>query len=118
MSIEENKAILRRWCDEMWNQRRFRELMPQLAGPLYIRHEPTGTVTVTVEEYIERCEKLVKETNLRIKKYELIAEGDKVACCGVMTINSDIVSGLQLYRLENRKLVETWYPGIAMGIEW
>jgi len=41
----------------MWKKRSFKENMAELAGPLYTRHEPNGTRTITVEEY---CEETIK----------------------------------------------------------
>ena len=53
MSIEEeNKAVLRRWLDEMWIHGKFRDLMPELAGPEYIRHHSNGTFTVNYDENV------------------------------------------------------------------
>jgi hypothetical protein len=46
---EKNKAVIRRWIDEMYGQGQF-ELMPELAGPKYLRHEKTGTFSVDVED--------------------------------------------------------------------
>ena len=39
MSREEaNKAVLRRWYDEMWTHCAF-DLIPEIAGPSYTRHD-------------------------------------------------------------------------------
>ena len=47
---EDNKAILRRWYDEMWAHCNF-DLIPEIAGPSYTRHDVVGERTVTAEEY-------------------------------------------------------------------
>ena len=126
LSIEEqNKAVLRRWYDEMYANQRW-ELMQELAGPLYIRHEPTGTFTVTVEEHAQRMEKAISRfENMGEFSYDLFAEGDKVCVLGRFkregkegapeTKSSNFI---QIFRLKDGKLVETWYTGMARDVEW
>jgi hypothetical protein len=47
MSVEEqNKTVLKRWYDEMWENYNFEDVMPKLAGPLYTRYESNGTRTM------------------------------------------------------------------------
>ncbi len=81
MSIEEeNKAVMRRWYEEVYNQRHL-ALMPELAGPEYIRHEPTGTWTATIAEHLERVKQLYgagKHVAKPRSTYELIAEATKL----------------------------------------
>lgn len=126
-SIEDrNKAVIRRWWDEMYPEARW-ELVRELAGPLYTRHEPTGTFTVTVEEQMELLKGRYsgrEEAQSRESSYQLIAEGDKV--CGMGTFKGyrkggeqdDVYHFLQVFRLENGKIVETWFPGFVKNVEW
>jgi predicted SnoaL-like aldol condensation-catalyzing enzyme len=128
VSIEEkNKAVIRRWVDEVYTERRF-ELMPELAGPLYIRHESTGTFTVSIEDH----RKTLKERYGGLEKahgskysYQLIAEGDKVCIFGTYIgfrkggeSDSDVYNYVQVFRLFNGKIVETWFPGFVKNVEW
>ena len=47
MSVEEqNKTVLKRWYDEMWENYNFEDVMPKLDGPLYTRYESNGTRTM------------------------------------------------------------------------
>ena len=129
LSIEErNKAVLRRWNDEMYANRRW-ELMPELAGPLYIRHDSTGTYTVTIEEHMKNVKELYgvseKIQESEEGSYELIAEGDKV--CVLSWFKGyrkggegdlDLYNSVQLFRLEAGKIVETWFPGFVKNVEW
>jgi predicted SnoaL-like aldol condensation-catalyzing enzyme len=129
ISIEErNKAVIRRWYDEMYANRHW-ELMPELAGPLYIRHDSTGTYTVTVEEHMNRVKELYGGSE-RIQEseegeYELIAEGDKVCVLSWFKgyrkggeSDFDLYNCVQLFRFENGKIVETWFPGFVKNVEW
>jgi len=122
MSIEEeNKAVLRRWLDEMWIHGKFRELMPELAGPEYIRHHSNGTFTVTVEEYIDKCEQIFQKSKQTYNNvefdYELMAEGDKVATIASYNMDGEKFLAVQVFRLSNGKLVETWCPEFMKATE-
>jgi len=129
LSIEErNKAVLRRWNDEMYANRRW-ELMPELAGPLYIRHDSTGTYTVTIEEHMKTVKELYggleKIQESEEGEYELIAEGDKVCVLSWFKgyrkggeSDLDLYNCVQLFRLEDGKIVETWFPGFVKNVEW
>jgi predicted SnoaL-like aldol condensation-catalyzing enzyme len=122
MSVEErNKDILRRW-EEMWKNQTFKEHMAELAGPTYTRHEPDGTRTITVEEYCEQIIEFTKNVppnSLTIEKSEMIAEGDKVATISTWKgSQGNFINFVQVYRLENEKLVETWHTGPLRGVRW
>ena len=83
------------------------------------RHESTGTFTVTVEEHIERLTNTLKSrAPVTVRKYELIADGDKVAVVGTARSNDRIVNWVQVFRLENGKIAETWWLGNVRGVEW
>lgn len=125
---EKNKAVIRRWNDEMYAERRW-ELMPELAGPLYIRHDSTGTYTVTVEEHMKTVKELYggpeKIQESEEGESELIAEGDKV--CMLSWFKGyrkggegdlDLYNCVQVFRLEDEKIVETWFPGFVKNVEW
>jgi len=127
-SVEEkNKAVIRRWIEVMYGEGRF-ELMPELAGPKYLRHEKTGTFTVDVEDYWkvirDRYGGAEKAKTLE-QSYELIAEGDKVCIIGTSRgfreggeSDSDVLNYVQVFRLLNGKIVETWFPGFVLNVEW
>lgn len=119
MSVEkDNKAVLRRWYEEMYNQDRIRELMPILAGPTYTRHEASGTRTITIEEYIKEQIEITKENKIRTEKYELIAEEDKVVVIWRGRFGDTKGVGVQAFRFEKGKIVETWFPCWAKDVEW
>ena len=126
-SVEEkNKAVIRRWVDEMYAEARW-ELVEELAGPLYIRHEPSGTFSVTVEEQMALLRERYggrEEAQSREGSYELFAEGDKVCMIGsfkgfrIGARAHDVYNYVQVFRLENGKIVETWFPGFVKNVEW
>lgn len=112
MSTEQTKAVLRRWYDEMWSKKNA-DLIPELAGPVYVRHEPGGTRSVTAEEYREQTAAVCAGWEITDLRYSLVGEGDLVVAIGSWKINGDPMDWVQAFRVENGKLVETWLSGIA-----
>lgn len=120
MSKEEaNKALLKRWYDEMWGKLNF-DLLPELAGPNYTRHDLMGTRTITAEEYRDQCKGYASDWKISDFHYFVMAEGDYVTSIGTWVVNGDMQwDWVQTFRVENGKLVETWLP--AMGgndVKW
>ena len=76
MSIEENKALVRRVVD-FWNQRELEEFFKILA-PEYVEHLPTGDISLEqLRNYAHIFFTAFPDIHITIK--EIIAEGDKVA---------------------------------------
>lgn len=125
-SLEErNKAVVRRWVDEMYGEHNF-DIMPELAGPHYHRHDPKGAYTVTVEEHIKTLKERYGGQDRQLEQsYRLFAEGDMVCMIGTSKgyrkggeTDSDIYNYVQAFRLENEKIVETWFSGFAVNVDW
>ena len=115
---ETNKALLRRWYDEMWSQKNF-DLIPELAGPTYTRHDPMGRRTVTAEEYRDECQQNFGGSKFSDMTYWLMSEGDYVTAIGSWLHNGDQRwSWGQTFRIEDGRLVETWLPALAIGDSW
>jgi hypothetical protein len=105
---EDNKALMRRWYDEMWANLDFARI-PELAGPIYTRHDLRGTRSVTAKDQWEITD----------FKYFLMAEGDYVTSIGTWKINGKMQwDWVQTFRVEGGKLVETWLPAMATEGKW
>jgi hypothetical protein len=126
MSTEETKALLRRWYDEMWAPGNA-ELILELAGPVYVRHEMGGTRTVTAAEYRDQTAAVLDQLSVCDMRYALVAEGDKVCAVGSWRVRSTAAEPgdegkqwdwVQLFRAEEGRLVETWLSGIGMESNW
>ncbi|MBW2495853.1 MAG: nuclear transport factor 2 family protein [Deltaproteobacteria bacterium] len=119
MSSEEaNKALMRRWYDEMWANCNF-DLIPELAGPSYTRHDVRGTRVVTAEEYRDELLAVAADWKVSDFKYFLMAEGDFVTAIGTWKINDAMQwDWVQTFRIGAGKLVETWLPAMATEGRW
>lgn len=113
----EAKAVLSRWYDDMWARKRF-DLVPELAGPVYTRHEANGTRQVTAEEYRDALAGSLAEAVVEDLRYRLIAEDDRVVAIGTWRIDGQQWDWVQAFRVEDGKLVETWLSGISFDGTW
>ncbi|MCA9822264.1 MAG: hypothetical protein KC470_06635 [Dehalococcoidia bacterium] len=115
-----NGRLLRRWYEEMYEQRRFAELAPELCGPVFTRHEAAGTSDVTAEEYGARLASSVGQRDEvegrtpLIENYRVFTSGDRV---GVIGTSGRRGSYVQVWRVKDNKLVESWWSGFA-GVNW
>lgn len=114
-----NKALLRRWYEEMYEQRRFAELAPQLCGPVFTRHEAEGSFNVTAEQHADRLATAVAAIDAAegrptmIPDYRVYAAGDRV---GVIA-NARRGGYVQTWRVEDGRFVESWWAGFAQ-VNW
>ena len=116
---ENNKSLMRRWYDEMWQPCNF-DLIPELTGPHYTRHDMMGTRTVTGEEYRDSLKMFGATWTIRDFNYFLMSEGNFITSIGSWVVENFDGQGaeaqwdwVQSFRVEDDRLVETWLP--AMG---
>ena len=107
-----NIETLNRW-GEIWLEGRY-ELIDQLVKPVYIRHEPTGTIHIKREDYLKRL-KSMRQAKRRFTTQAMSADGDVVGVRWTMIREVEGAAepiysrGLQVYRFEEGKLAETWW---------
>ncbi len=115
---EDNKALLRRWYDEMWASCNF-ALIPELAGPSYTRHDMVGTREVSAEEYRDQLFETSRSWSITDFRYFLMAEGDYVTAIGSWRVNDAMQwDWVQTFRIASGKIVETWLPAMATEGKW
>ena len=115
---EDNKALMRRWYDEMWANLDF-ALIPDLAGPTYTRHDVRGTRAVTAEQYRDELLPIKDQWSISDFRYFLMAEGDYVTAIGTWKINGAMQwDWVQTFRIEKNRIVETWLPAMATDGKW
>ncbi len=132
MSTEDNKAIVRRFIEEGWNQGNV-ALFDELTAPNWTYHDPSFPNVRTLEDY----KRWTTETRSAFPDMygtieDMIAEGDQVVVRGTMrgTNTGDIVtpmhipatgkqvtvSGMTIVRFAGGKGVEVWNLTDTLGI--
>lgn len=121
MSIEANKALVRRTFEEIYNQGRY-EVADEVFAENYVSHNGLG-LTMLGSEGIKRVAAMqrVAFPDQQSIIEDLIAEGDKVVVRGVdrlthmgeflgypPTGKTFSITWIDIFRIENGKLVEAW----------
>ena len=114
INVEKNRATLQRWYNEMWGKCN-NALIPQIAAPQYLRHDITGANNLmTSEQYRDLVGLGLHGESVKEFEYFLVAEADYVASIGRYVLNSGRQwDWVQMFRLENAAMVETWLPGMG-----
>jgi steroid delta-isomerase-like uncharacterized protein len=125
MVVAKNKALLKRYIEEVWNQGHL-DLINELVGPQYVIHHDPGDPWEGKTLDLATCKKRISDSrrpfpDLRFDIQEMIAEGEKVAISwymsgtqqghipGLSTTNNKIkVSGLTIYFFAEGKITGHW----------
>ncbi len=120
MSIETNKATVRRYYEEVHNQGK-REVLKEIAVEDFVEHNPFPGHGQGLAGLYQRVEMLQTAFTMNFTIEDIVAEGDKVVVrwtnhnvhhgpfMGISaTGKSAIVSGINIYLLRNSKLAENW----------
>ncbi|WNC72025.1 nuclear transport factor 2 family protein [Thalassotalea psychrophila] len=117
-----NLKVYKQWTD-LWNEGHY-DLMPQIVAATYIRHEPKGNRTVTRGEYLQEIKNYREKLNMRFVNLKISADKDliwalwTVSTTDPKTGEKNQGRGVQLYRLKEGKLVETWWMGTIDQGAW
>ena len=129
-STEENKALARRWFEDLFNAGNL-EVADEIIAPDHINHDPTLPDIPPGPEGQKQIVNLYRGafTNAHISVEEQLAEGDKVVTrwsgsgthqgehMGVApTGNQVTITGLTINRLSDAKIVESWSNYDALGM--
>ena len=122
MSIEANKAIVRRWSDDLWSQGKL-EVADEIVAPDYVRHDPGDPFPARGPEDVKRLVSMLRAMlpDLTITIEDMIGEGDRVMIryIAVATDTEGFMGkpatgietrtvAVQLFRLANGQIVESW----------
>lgn len=123
MSIEENKAIVRRWNDELFKGNP--DIIDELAAASYVNHDIGDREAF--KRY--RAELGAAFSDMSIAIEDTIAEGDKVVSRWTMswthtgefrgisaTGKQATFSGMSIHRIEGGKVVEDWSNSDSLGL--
>jgi steroid delta-isomerase-like uncharacterized protein len=119
---EENKRLVRRLVNEIWNQGKL-ELIDELVDANYVRHDPAWPEPIHGQEglrqYIAATRHAIADGQFTIE--DLIAEGDKVVTRWTLqgtqqgefmgippTWREVSLTGISIMRVENGRIAEVW----------
>lgn len=130
MSIEENKALVRRWLEEGDNEARF-EVADEIFAASFVCHHPAAPEPLVGPGSVKA---LAAELHAAFAGYggeilDMVAEGDRVAvrwrCGGThrapfmgmpATGRTVSVAGMSIYRIAEGRIVEAWYSADMLGL--
>ena len=129
MSVEENKAIARRFFEEVINQDNL-DVFDELIATDYLHHDDPCAAFSTAEEYkesISRGRSSFPDVHLTIE--DMIAEGDQVAVRGTgrgthtrkiwglaPTGKKWTIRWIYIARIADGKIIEGWMNQDRMGL--
>jgi predicted ester cyclase len=121
MSIETNKALVRRFYDQVLNGRRA-EAIDELAVTGYDEHDPLPGQRAGRDGLKDRVSMLIDGLAPTFTVEDVVAEGDRVVVrwtnsarhvgdfLGIPpTGRSCAIAGIDIYRLEDGRLAEHWH---------
>lgn len=125
MSVEENKAIVQRWNDEI-NSKRNLDIIDELAAEGYVIH-PGETGREAHKAFLKEVQAAFSDSGIDV--HDVIAEGDKVVVryttygthtgefWGVPATHKVITQrGTNIWRVRDGKIVEEWNQGDMLGV--
>jgi hypothetical protein len=117
------KDLFDRW-ERVWHEGQY-ALVPECVGPHYIRHDEAGDRTVTREAYAAEIAKIREERpDIRVVVYDHSFNGARAwfrfafKWTDPKTGEPRSRTGMQSYRIEAGKLVETWLVLQPLGSAW
>ena len=115
MSTEQNKAVVRRFIEEVLNNQNL-ALVDELFAPDYVNHLAPGG-REGFKQFNTMLRSAVPDLKIHSSIEHLIAEGDHVVARITFHFTNAgkeaTVSDLSEYRLANGKIVEDWPPSGA-----
>ena len=121
MSSETNKKLVRRFYDEVLNERR-PEVVDELALADYTEHDPLPGQRDGLVGLKDRAAMLIEGLSPTFTVHDVIAEGDRVVVrwtntgthsgpfVGIPpTGRSFSMAGIDIYRIENDRMAEHWH---------
>jgi hypothetical protein len=124
MSVEdETRKLFDRW-ERVWHDGEF-DLIPDCVGPTYTRHDHLGDRSVTREAYqAELGNVRATRPGIRVAVYDHTFQGNRAwyrfefKWTDPKTGAPQTQAGMQAYRIEDGKLVETWVSLLPLGSKW
>jgi hypothetical protein len=117
------RELFDRW-EQVWHEGRY-DLVADCVNPNYIRHDEAGDRVVTREVYATELAKLRQDRpDVRIIVYDHTLQGNRAWYRFTMRWTDQesgkvrTRAGIQVYRIEQGKLEETWVMLQPLGSTW
>jgi hypothetical protein len=118
------RDLFDRW-ERVWHEGQY-DLVPSCVCEVYIRHDEAGDRTVTPESYAAEIAKLREEVipNTRFVIYDHAFYDDRAwvrythKWTDPQTGEPRSRAAMQIYRIEDGKLAETWWVARPVGSAW
>ena len=105
MSIEENKAIVRRWHAKVWSGWNL-DVVDEILHPDYLQHPSQRGLSETKQALATMARQY---PDSQLVTEDTIAEGDKVVTRWTALIGGKAqVTGVSIHRIQDGKIVEDW----------
>jgi predicted SnoaL-like aldol condensation-catalyzing enzyme len=114
MSVEKNKAVARRWNQEIMNGRQL-EAFDQVLAPNYVNRSGSESSWAPGIQGLEEAKRYFGEAYQRMPDWQVIledviGEGDCVAVRGTFTNKGKPTANfIAWYRFSNGKIVDDWF---------
>jgi steroid delta-isomerase-like uncharacterized protein len=130
VSVEENKALARRWFEDLFNTGDL-EVADEIIAPDHVNHDPTLPDIPVGSEGQKQIVNLYRGafTNAHISVEDQVAEGDKVVTrwrgsgthqgefMGVAPTGNHVrITGITINRVSDGKIAESWTNYDALGM--
>ena len=123
MAAQTLEELFRKW-ESVWHDGRL-DLVVECVGPQYARHDEQGDRVVSREAYAaELVNVRAARPDIRVLVYEHEFSGERAwfrfafKWTDTETGKACSRAGMQLYRIENGKLAETWVSLMPLGSDW
>lgn len=128
-TTDQNKAIARRWSEELWSRGNL-AVADEIIAPDYERHDPGDPFPARGPQDVKRIVMMLRSMlpDFRIQVESIIAEGDFVVSrytatatdtAGYMgmpaTGKSIRTAAIQIFRFKDGKIVESWAARDDLG---
>lgn len=127
MSTEQQKAIIRRYHEEVWNKGNVK-VVDELVAPDYIIHAPLPTQNrEALKQFVSMIHTAFPDWHETIE--DLIAEGDKVVLRGTIrgtqkgdymgipaTGKKIAMTAMHMFRVADGKVAEDWGEADSLGM--
>ena len=122
MTIEQNKAMARRWSEELWGKGNL-AVADEIIAPEYVRHDPGDPFPARGPEDVKRIvtmlrtmlpdlniqiEAMVAEKDIVVSRYTTTATDTRGYMGKPPTGRTIRTSAMQMFRFANGKIVESW----------